>query len=200
MDNWVIMETQPYPSWWETRTPDLRAALLVAILVIALEVASDVIPVAGWLVGLPFAIGVYLVQGVLAGAFLRRDPRFPDQRTGHFLGIGARSALWTGGISLAAALVTVAALAPVTLGAILVGLPALLVTFLADLALNVVFSALGAWVYSLAGGKSAVGFSCVLAAVLFACLWLALAVGLIGLIVYGVGHIPPVQLPQIRLP
>jgi hypothetical protein len=180
--------------------PDLRAALLVALPVVALEVASDAVPLAGWLIGLPFAVGVYLAQGILVGVFLRRDPRFPNPRAWHFLGIGARSALWTGGLSLAVSLLTLAVLAPATLGAVLVGLPAIAGTFLADLAVNVACSALGAWVYSLGGAKGAAGFSCVVAGLLFVLFWLALAVGVVALIVYGVGHIPPVQLPQIQLP
>jgi hypothetical protein len=180
--------------------PDLRAALLVAILVILLEIASDALPVAGWLIGLPFAIGVYLFQGILTGVFLRRDPRFPSPHALQFLATGARSALWTGALSLVVSALTLAVLAPVTLGAILAGLPALGVTLVADLAINLVFSALGAWIYSLAGAKGAAGFSCVLAAVLFACFWLALAAGVVGAIVYGVGHIPAIHIPPIHIP
>jgi hypothetical protein len=194
------METQPYASRWSAMAPDLRAAIYVALPVIVLEVASDAIPLAGWLVGLPFAVGVYLAQGILVGVFLRRDARYTAPRAWHFLGIGARSALWTGVLSLAVSLLTLAALASATLGAILVGLPALAGTFLADVAVNAVFSALGAWVYSVGGAKGAAGFSCVLAGLLFVLFWLALAVGVVWLIVYGVGHIPPVQLPAIPLP
>ena len=180
--------------------PDLRAAAIVAILVVLLEIASDAVPVAGWLIGLPFAIGVYLVQGILAGVFLRRDERYPARHPGHFLGIGARSALWTGGLSLVVSALMLAVLAPVTLGAILVGLPALVGTFLADLTINVLFAALGAWIYSFSGGKGALGFACVLAAALFVCFWLALAAGVLGAIVYGVGHIPAIHIPQIHFP
>jgi hypothetical protein len=180
--------------------PDLRAALLVALPVVVLEVASDAIPLAGWLIGLPFAIGVYLAQGILVGVFLRRDARYTAPRAWHFLGIGARSALWTGALSLTVSLLMLAALAPATLGAILVGLPAIAGTFLADLAINAIFSALGAWVFSVSGAKGAAGFSCVLAGLLFVLFWLALAVGVVWLIVYGVGHIPPVQFPTIPLP
>lgn len=194
------METHSYPSRSGARAPDLRAALLVAGLVIVLEIASTAIPVAGWLIVLPFEVGVYLVQGILAGVFLGRDPRYSTRHAGHFLGIGARSALWTGGLSLVVSLLTIAVMVPVTFGAVLVGLPALAVTFLADLASNVLFSALGAWIYSFSGGKGAVGLSCALAAVLLACVWLALAVGMVALVVFGVGRIPPVHLPPVKLP
>jgi hypothetical protein len=194
------METQPIISRWSTIAPDVRAALLVALPVVVLEVASDAIPLAGFLIGLPFAVGVYLAQGILVGVFLRRDPRYPTPRAWHFLGVGARSALWTGGLSLAVSLLTLAVLAPATLGAVLVGLPAIAGTFLVDLAVNAVCAALGAWVYSAGGAKGAAGFSCAAAGLLFVLFWLALAVGVVALIVYGVGHIPPVHLPPIQLP
>jgi enoyl-CoA hydratase/carnithine racemase len=60
----------------------------------------------------------------------------------------------------------VVVLAPITLGAILVGLPAVLISFVADLGINILLSSLGAWIYSVSGGKGALGASCIMAAVL----------------------------------
>jgi hypothetical protein len=175
---------------WEALRPDLRAALLVAVLIVLLEMVSDAIPLFGWLISLPFAVGVYLAQGVLAGVFLRRDSRYPRPSALTALGIGARSALWTGGLSLVVAVVTVIALIPVSLGAILAGLPAVLISFVVDLAINILFAALGAWIYTLTGGKGAAGISCLLSAILGACFWLALAVLVVTAILAALGILP----------
>jgi hypothetical protein len=175
---------------WNSILPDLRAALAVALFVIVLEVVGDVIPVAGWFATLPFDIPVYLFQGILAGVFYRQAAHGFTPRAWNYLGIGARSALWTGLISLVTAFVTVLAMLPVSLGAVLVGLPAVGGSFVVDLGLNLVFSALGAWIYSLTGGRRASGIACLLSTVLAAggCM---LAVGLvIWVILSAVGVLP----------
>jgi hypothetical protein len=179
---------------WDELRPDLRAALLVAVPIVLLEVVSDAIPLVGWLVSLPFAVAVYLAQGILVGVFLRQDARYSEARALTAMGIGARSALWTGGLSLAVAVLTVAALIPVSLGAILAGLPAVLISFVVDLGINIFFAALGAWIYALAGGKGAAGISCLLSVVLGMCFWLAIAVLVVGGILAALGVI---QLPAL---
>ncbi len=175
---------------WDQIAPDLRAALVVALFIILLEVVGDAIPVVGWLAALPFSIPVYLFQGILTGAFSRGAPGRPRRRTWIVLGLGARSAVWTGALSLAAGLVTAAALLPVSLGASLVSLPVILASFGVDFGLNLVFSILGAWIYTIGGGRRAAGFACLISALFAAWLFL-LAVGLLLLgILSAAGLLP----------
>ena len=175
---------------WSDLAPDLRAALVVALFVIGLEILSDAVPVVGWLASLPFGIVVYVFQGIAAGAFLRRDARYHRKNPWDFLGIGARSALWTGALSLVVALLTVQALLPVSLGAILVSLPAVLGSSAVDIALNLIFSSLGAILYGLFGGRRASSFACLGSALLaFGCCLFAVGL-LVTVFLSAVGVLP----------
>jgi len=189
-------ETQTTDSWWNRLSPGVKAALTVAVVVIMLEVVSDLLPAVGFVVALPFAIATYYVQGLLAGRYLKNDPRYPAAGLGRYLGAGALSAFWTGVvISNVVTIIDTVLLTPVTLGAVLAALPLVLVSSLVDIALNFFFTVLGAWLYRRFSGGRLFGISCAVMGLVMAGLCLVGAALAGGLIFGGVDlfkHLPAI--------
>jgi hypothetical protein len=171
--------------WWEKLSPGLKAALLVGIIVVGLEFVSDILPAIGFIITVPVAIIVYYVQGILAGRYVRRDPRYAPASSGVYLRQGAVSAFWTAlVISTAVTVIDMVVLTPLTVGAILVALPVTLVSSLIDVGLNFFFTMLGAWFYSRFSTAGLAGISCTVIAMTMVVLCLA-GVVLAGLLVFG---------------
>ena len=191
----------PNPSspgaWWDNLSPGLRAAIVVSWMVILLEVLSDVVPVIGFFITIPFAVITYYVQGLMAGRFLRHDPRFPNPGAGLYLRAGLVSAFWTSVVfSTAVTVIDALFLSSVTLGAFLATIPLVLASALVDLLLNLFFTTLAAWLYSRFNGRALAGFSCAILALAFAGLCLAGGIGVLG----GIGLLRHLSLalPIIR--
>ncbi len=145
---------------WYRLKPDVRAALLVSPAIVLIELLSSLAPVVGYAVTFPLALVVYLVQGFLVGR-LAKNGGISEPVSA--MRLGALSGLWTGLLlSNAVSLIVLLVAAPLSLGAFLLGLPAILAASLLDICLNVLISALGAWLYALLGGKWAAGISCFL--------------------------------------
>ncbi len=171
--------------------PDVRAALVVSPVVILLEILSDVIPGIGYALTVPIAIVTYYVQGVLTGRYLRQDPRYVAARPGEYARLGLLSAVWTGVVlSNIVTLIDFVVLTPLSLGAILIGLPLVLASSVIDMALNLALTTLGAWLYGRLGNNRIAGVSCVLMGmmVFFACILGAAATAAIVWAGYGVVH------------
>jgi hypothetical protein len=183
-------------SGWNNLSPGLRAAITVAVVIIILEVLSDVLPAVGFIVTLPFAIVTYYVQGLLAGRFLKNDPRYTPAGPGLYLSSGALSAFWTGVvISNVVTLIDTILLTPLTLGAVLAAIPLVLGSSLLDMALNFLFTILGSWLYSRFSGRWLLGISCAVMGLVMACLCLAATALAGGLILGGVDffrHLPAI--------
>ena len=178
---------QPTHTGWAHLSPALRAAITVALVVILLELLSDLLPAVGFILTVPFAIVTYYVQGLLAGRFLKNDPRYPSAGPGLYLGSGAQSAFWSGVVlSSAVTLIDTAILTPLTLGAALAALPLVLGSSLVDIMLNFIFTILGAWLYSRFSGRRLLGISCAVMGLVMLGLCLAAAVLAGGLILGGV--------------
>jgi hypothetical protein len=161
------------------------------VFVIGLEILSDVIPVAGFVLCLPLAVAVYSFQGLLVGWYLRASPRAASTSSWSPIRKGALSAFWTGAVlSPLVALITTSILTPVTLGAALVSLPATFMSGLVDLALNLVFTILGAWIAAHFGKASSLGCSCLVLAVMGVVYWILIAVGIAGIILTATHAIP----------
>jgi hypothetical protein len=176
---------------WSGLRPDLKAAAIVAIFVVGLEILSDVIPVAGFVICIPLAIAVYTLQGLLVGWYWRawNDPASP--RAWGPLRLAALSALWTGAVlSPLVALAATTALTTVTLGAALVGAPLTFASSLIDLALNLVFTLFGAWLAVRFSKGSSLGCSCVMLAIISSVFCVLLAAGLVALILMAAHAIP----------
>jgi hypothetical protein len=177
--------TSSTDTWWTHLSPALRAAITVAVVVILLEILSDMLPAVGFILTLPFAIAVYYVQGLLVGWYLKNDPRYPAAGPGLYLGSGALSAFWTGVvISGGVTLIDTAILTPLTLGAVLAAIPLVLGSSLVDMVLNFFFTILGAWLYRRFNNRGLLGVSCALLGLVMACLCLAGA-ALAGAIIFG---------------
>lgn len=168
----------------------MKAALWVSWAVAILEVASTTLPVIGYLITLPLAVIVYAVQGVLVGRFIRQDERFAGSGPAVFARQGAVSALWTSlGVSTILIVLTEAAMTPVTLGASLAGLPAVLASSLGDLLVNLLVTGLFTWASFRFGNRVAAGLTFTLAVAMilaFACLGVT-ASGLILVIARSIG-------------
>ncbi len=185
---------QPTPNGWAHLSPALRAAITVALVIILFEVLSDLLPAVGFILTLPFAIVTYYVQGLLAGRFLRNDPRYPSAGPGLYLSSGAQSAFWSGVVlSSAVTLIDTILLAPLTLGAVLAALPLVLGSSLVDIGLNFFFTGLGAWLYSRFSGRRLLGISCAVLGLVMLGLCLAATV-LAGALIFGgvdlIRHLP----------
>jgi hypothetical protein len=183
-------------SWWSKLSPGVKAALAVALVIVLLEVLSDFLPAVGFIVTLPFALVTYYVQGLLAGRFLKNDPRTPSAGVGLYLRAGALSAFWTAVvISNVVTLIDTVLLTPVTLGAVLAAIPLVLASSLVDMALNFIFTILGTWLYSRFSGRRLAGISCAVMGLVMGCLCLAAAALAGGLIFGGVNlfnHLPAI--------
>jgi hypothetical protein len=173
--------TSTLDSWWNHLSPGLKAAIVVGVVIVLLEVLSDVLPVIGFVVTIPIAIITYYIQGILVGRFLKHDLRFPDPQAGIYLRSGLISALWTSVvISTAVALIDAVFLTSLTFGAFLATVPLLLVSSLADLVFNVIFTTLGAWSYSRFASWGLVEISCAILILALSSFCLA-----VGIFVFG---------------
>lgn len=156
-------------SGWNSLTPDLRAALLVSPAIVLYELLSSLVPVLGFTITLPLALATYLVQGLLVGRLAKMEASSVLMTRLSYARLGTLSGVWTSVfVSNAVTLIVLLIATPVSLGAFLLGLPAILAASLLDICLNVVISTLGAWLYAQLGGKWAVGLSCFLGLIGFA--------------------------------
>jgi hypothetical protein len=145
---------------WKGLQPDLRAAILISPAIVLIELFSSLAPVVGYTVTFPIALAAYLVQGFLVGRLAKNQGLV---RPLSVMGLGGVSGVWTGVLlSNAVTLIVFLVATPVSLGAFLLGFPAVLAGSLLDIALNIIISALGAWLYARIGGLWAAGISCFL--------------------------------------
>ncbi len=187
----IPMENARAQSGWRSLGPDLRAALVVAVAVVAMETVSDLLPLVGFLVTIPVAVIVYFFQGLLVGRFLRGNDRAAGLGPAAYARMGLRSALWTGALlSPLVALASTALLTPVTVGLALAAIPAVFGSGLVDLLLNLGFTSLGAWWLARSGGKITAGKACVGIAAALLVAWIAVAVVTAGLIVALIRGLP----------
>lgn len=150
-------------SGWRRLKPDVRAAILVSPAVILFEMLSSLVPVAGFTITFPLALATYLVQGLLVGRFVKTGATTAPSSPIVYIRLGALSGVWTSAVvSTAVTLIILVVATPFSLGAFLLGLPAILAASLLDICLNIGLSALGAWLYAQLGGKWAAGLSCFL--------------------------------------
>ncbi|MCL4562433.1 MAG: hypothetical protein M1281_17700 [Chloroflexi bacterium] len=170
--------------------PDVRAALVVSPVVVILEILSDVIPGIGYVLTVPIAVVTYYVQGVLAGRYLREDPRYANAGAGEYARRGALSAVWTGIVlSNAVTLIDFVILTPLSFGAILIGLPLVLASSLTDMVLNLVFTTLGAWLYGRLGSHRMWGISCILMGIVVIFTFILGVAAAVGLVWVGYGAV-----------
>lgn len=173
----------------ERLRPDVRAALLVALPVILLEMLTDLLPVIGLLIAIPISITVYFLQGVLVARYSRGDARYPNVSQAEIIGLAARSALWTGAlVSPLAAAVTLLLGVPISVGVLIAWVPGILAATLVDLLLNLAFAALGAWASQRANGQNMFAGSCLWVVLGAGVAWLGVALLTAVAIIYIIGH------------
>jgi len=142
--------TSSPPSRWKSLAPDWKAALVVTVFLGLLGFLSDLLPGLGFILSIPFTILVYYIQGVLVGFYARRNLAYHRKK---FWLLGMKSGLWAS--LVIGSIFTLIALAiqyTLTLGTALVLIPLIITQSLFEIVMNVTFSGLGAWLYSLIGG------------------------------------------------
>lgn len=179
-------------------TPAIKSAICVTPFVIGLEALSSLIPGIGYILGLPVSIVVYFCQGALAVWFWQNQNREFPQTLWSGIRQGLVSALWSG--LVISTVVTVGSLLVetlVTAGTVLVGVPAILASSLVDIGLNLIFSVMGAWVYTSTGKTGLMRGSCILFSLgaggillIILGLWAAITGGALG---YLVHHVLPLH-------
>jgi hypothetical protein len=149
------------------------------------QALSSVVPGLGFAFSAPFAVIAYYIQGIATGKLTKSDSRYKHYKAGDYARLGAMSAVWTSVvISTVLTLIVLVAQFALSLGSIVVLIPIILISRLADIFLNVCFSTLGAWLYGRSGGQGVLGISigvlgCGIALV---CLLSILVLALLGVI------------------
>ena len=176
--------------------PWLKAGILAGAVLAVLEVFSNLIPVVGFIITEPLAIITYYLQGVMAARYTLADPR---RRPGSRVAQAALSGLATGvTLAVAATLVEYVILVPLTLGSALVALPFSIANSLMDIAFNLGFAAIGAWLYGRLGRARFAAASVALLGCSLAALCLVLVGGVALLAALGLGGLKDlIHLPFI---
>lgn len=147
-------------TFWQKLGPALRAAILTSFVVSGIQSLSSLFPGLGFAFSAPFAVIAYYAQGIVTGKLAKSDPRYQHSNVGHYARLGVISAVWTSlVISTILTIIVLSFEFALTIGSIAVLIPVILVSRLADIFLNVCFSALGAWMYGRSGGKGILGIS-----------------------------------------
>ncbi len=181
-------QPEPPRSFWQRLAPDLRAAVIIGVVVTGLQVISDIVPGLGFVFSSPFAVISYYLQGIITGKLIKDDPQRKHYRPADYAWRGALSGVWTSVVfstvlSLLALLITV----PLSAGSYLLAIPIIIVNSLLDIVLNVGFAALGAWLYGRLGGKGMLGVSAAVMScgVIAVCILSVLVLAILGAL--GVG-------------
>jgi hypothetical protein len=169
--------------FWGRLPPDVRAAVVVGVAIIVLEVITDVLPGFGHILVLPVALTAYYLQGVLTAWWARQDERYAN--LGRFMScasLGLKTAFWTSVVlSTVVMVINIVILTPLSLGGTATLIPFIFSGSLADWFLNSIFAVLGAWMYVQMGGKGLLKATCLvlgLGTLLSCLLMVGLMVGL----------------------
>lgn len=143
-------------SWLQQLDPPLRAAVIIAGVVFALQVFDTISGSVGFFFSAPFHVVAYFVQGLLVGKYIHEDPTYPQE---DYIKQGIISALWRIGIGIGIYILLLLVAGVVTFGGAIVLIPLLLIVSMLASLFNIGLTGLGAWIYGRTGGKNLVGIS-----------------------------------------
>lgn len=143
-------------SWLQQLAPPLRAAVIIAGVVFALQLFDTISGSVGFFFSAPFHVVAYFAQGLLVGRYIREDPSYPQE---DYIKQGIISALWRIGIGIGIYILLLIVAGVVTFGGAIFLIPLLLIVSLLASLFNIGLTGLGAWIYGRTGGKDLVGIS-----------------------------------------